>query len=120
MLLGLAIAFVHQFCRQAAASQPPITPGAAMQAGQEVADAAVVRQRYDAGASVRLLHPQHYHDASWRVLSALEAAFQCPMGCNVYLTPPSSQVRPRCCVACGALWVAISTVCEPCFLHPMG
>lgn len=72
------------------------------QAGQEVANAAVVRRRYAGGASVRLLHPQHYHDATWRLLAALEAAFQCPMGCNVYLTPPRSQVRAphaRCALA---------------------
>ena len=89
-----------------------------MQAGHKVADAGVVRQRYDAGASVRLLHPQHYHDAMWRVLSALEAAFQCPMGCNVYLTPPSSQVRPRCSVACGALREANGTFVNLGFCTP--
>jgi hypothetical protein len=65
---------------------------ARVQAGGSVADAAVVRRRYEGGASVRLLHPQRYCDAVWRVLALLEDQFQCAMGCNVYLTPPASQV----------------------------
>lgn len=64
-----------------------------MQADPEVADAAVVRRRYEVGASVRLLHPQRFSDSVWRVLSLLEDAFQCAVGCNVYLTPPASQVN---------------------------
>jgi lysine-specific demethylase/histidyl-hydroxylase NO66 len=41
--------------------------------------------------SVRLLRPQRLHDGLWRVLSALEDAFQCVVGANTYLTPPNSQ-----------------------------
>ena len=64
-----------------------------VQEGSPVAQSAVVRRRFKAGASVRLLHPQRSCDAVWKVLALLEGEFQCAMGCNVYLTPPASQVR---------------------------
>eukprot|EP00892_Ulva_mutabilis_P012077 jgi/Ulvmu1/9241/UM005_0341.1 len=57
----------------------------------EVADVAVVRKRYAAGASVRLLHPQRWVGSVARLLAPLEELLQCPLGCNAYLTPPSSQ-----------------------------
>lgn len=66
----------------------------------EVAEAAVVRKRFAAGASVRLLHPQRWSDAVARLLAPLEQLLQCPLGCNAYLTPPDSQVRPPSPLAC--------------------
>lgn len=70
----------------------------------DVADAAVVRRRFAAGASVRLLHPQLLCAPLAAALSLLEDALQCPMGCNAYLTPPGSQVRVTVQTFCG-LWV---------------
>lgn len=63
--------------------------------GAEVANKRDVRRRYDGGCSVRVLHPQRHCEALARALALLEHAFQCAMGCNAYLTPPGSQVRPR-------------------------
>lgn len=53
-----------------------------------------VRKRYADGSSVRLLHPQRWSDSVARLLAPLEQLLQCPLGCNAYLTPPSSQVPP--------------------------
>lgn len=53
----------------------------------------MVWQRFDKqDCSVRILHPQRYSDALWRVLARLEGFLQCCVGCNAYLTPPGSQV----------------------------
>ena len=41
--------------------------------------------------SLRVLHPQRWRDALWKMLSSLETFWQCSTGCNVYLTPPDSQ-----------------------------
>jgi hypothetical protein len=59
-----------------------------------IADANVVQQRYLKGCSVRLLHPQQWSAAIARLLAPLEQMLQCCLGCNVYLTPAGSQVRP--------------------------
>ena len=57
------------------------------------ADAELVWRRFSqGGCSLRLLHPQRWHDALWRALVPLEAFFGCAMGCNAYLTPAGSQV----------------------------
>ena len=64
-----------------------------MQLTNEVASASVVRQRYKSGCSVRLLHPQRFSAKLQQTLALLEDVYQCPMGCNAYLTPAASQVR---------------------------
>lgn len=56
------------------------------------ADAAVVGQRYNSGCSVRLLHPQQWVPSVAQLLAPMEQLLQCPLGCNVYLTPADSQV----------------------------
>ena len=57
------------------------------------ADAKLVWRRFSrGGCSLRLLHPQRWHDELWRALAPLEAFFGCAMGCNAYLTPAGSQV----------------------------
>jgi hypothetical protein len=61
-------------------------------AASNVADARVVKKRYDSGCSVRLLHPQQWMPAIAQLLAPLEQLLQCCLGCNVYLTPASSQV----------------------------
>ena len=61
-----------------------------------MADEEVVRRRYAGGCSVRVLHPQRLCTPLWHALALLEHTFQCPMGCNAYLTPPGSQVRCTC------------------------
>ncbi|KAL6771986.1 hypothetical protein ACKKBG_A28535 [Auxenochlorella protothecoides x Auxenochlorella symbiontica] len=43
------------------------------------------------GCSVRILHPQQHCDKLWALMSRLETAFGCCVGCNAYLTPPGSQ-----------------------------
>ena len=57
-----------------------------------IADAEVVRQRYNGGCSVRLLHPQQWVPSVAELLAPMEQLLQCPLGCNVYLTPADSQV----------------------------
>jgi hypothetical protein len=57
-----------------------------------MADADVVWRRFEKeGCSVRMLHPQRFCDQLWRLVAALEAYLQCPVGCNAYLTPPGTQ-----------------------------
>ncbi len=41
--------------------------------------------------SLRVLRPQQHHDGLWRLCAALEEYFECVVGVNTYLTPPSSQ-----------------------------
>jgi len=43
------------------------------------------------GASIQAMHPQQYHEAAWRLLSALEGAFGALFGANAYLTPSGAQ-----------------------------
>jgi lysine-specific demethylase/histidyl-hydroxylase NO66 len=40
---------------------------------------------------VRLLHPQRFSDTLWPLMSQLETFWTSAVGCNTYLTPPSSQ-----------------------------
>jgi hypothetical protein len=40
---------------------------------------------------VRILHPQRFSDAVWRLLSVFEGFWTSAVGCNAYLTPPHSQ-----------------------------
>ena len=62
------------------------------------ADAELVWRRFSKeGCSLRLLHPQRWHDELWRTLAPLEAFFGCAMGCNAYLTPAGSQVMTNTC-----------------------
>merc|ERR1719313_1658268 len=37
------------------------------------------------------MHPQQYHEAAWRLMSALEGAFGSTFGANSYLTPAAAQ-----------------------------
>ena len=56
------------------------------------ADAASVWKKFDEkGCSLRILHPQRWKDALWKMLSTMERYWNCSTGCNVYLTPPNSQ-----------------------------
>ena len=58
----------------------------------EVASAATVMRRFDReGCSVRILHPQRWVEPIYKLLSFLEDELRSPVGCNAYLTPPSSQ-----------------------------
>lgn len=43
--------------------------------------------KYKAGYTVRLLTPQMYHDGVWKLLSALEHAFQCRVSAEAVLAP---------------------------------
>lgn len=43
------------------------------------------------GCSIRMLRPQQRHDALWSLCATLESFFECVVGANTYLTPPSSQ-----------------------------
>ncbi|XP_067941831.1 ribosomal oxygenase 1-like isoform X2 [Watersipora subatra] len=52
---------------------------------------AIVWDHYRQGCSVRLLNPQTYSVATWRLLSTLQEMFGCMVGANVYLTPPGTQ-----------------------------
>jgi len=40
---------------------------------------------------VRILHPQRFSDAVWRLLSVFEGFWTSAVGCNAYLTPAHSQ-----------------------------
>ncbi|KAK9810193.1 hypothetical protein WJX72_006485 [[Myrmecia] bisecta] len=64
----------------------------------KMADPELVWRRFSQeGCSVRVLHPQRWHDPLWRLLGTLEEVFRCCMGCNAYLTPPGSQgFAPHC------------------------
>lgn len=58
----------------------------------EVASAATVMRRFEReGCSVRILHPQRWVEPIYKLLSFLEDELRSPVGCNAYLTPPSSQ-----------------------------
>lgn len=58
----------------------------------EVASASTVMRRFDReGCSVRILHPQRWVEPIYKLLSFLEDELRSPVGCNAYLTPPSSQ-----------------------------
>jgi Cupin superfamily protein len=59
---------------------------------EKVADPTTVWRRFEEeGCSVRLLHPQRWHDSLWQLLATYEQFWGCPTGCNVYLTPSGSQ-----------------------------
>lgn len=58
----------------------------------ELASAATVMRRFEQeGCSVRILHPQRWVEPIYKLLSFLEDELRSPVGCNAYLTPPSSQ-----------------------------
>lgn len=50
-----------------------------------------VWKHFDDGCSVRLLCPQKYSDAIWKMLSILEGEWGCMAGSNTYLTPKGTQ-----------------------------
>jgi len=52
---------------------------------------AVLWDFYNNGCSVRMLNPQTFHAAVWRLCSTLQDHFQNMVGANVYLTPPGTQ-----------------------------
>jgi len=52
---------------------------------------AAVTQALKQGCSVRLLNPQAFHDAVWKMLAILQEHFGCFTGANAYLTPAGSQ-----------------------------
>lgn len=51
----------------------------------------LMRRFREEKCSLRLLHPQTWHDATWEILATLEKFWQCACGCNVYVTPADSQ-----------------------------
>ncbi|XP_022096693.1 ribosomal oxygenase 1-like [Acanthaster planci] len=55
------------------------------------AHAPVVWDFYKNGCSVRLLNPQTYSDAIWKLNSLLQEYFGSFVGANIYLTPAGSQ-----------------------------
>ena len=58
----------------------------------ETADASTVMRRFNKeSCSVRVLHPQRWVEPVYKLLSMLEVELRSPVGCNAYLTPPSSQ-----------------------------
>ena len=58
----------------------------------ETADASTVLRRFNKeSCSVRVLHPQRWVEPVYKLLSMLEVELRSPVGCNAYLTPPSSQ-----------------------------
>ena len=58
----------------------------------ETADASTVLRRFNKeSCSVRVLHPQRWVEPVYKLLSMLEDEMRSPVGCNAYLTPPSSQ-----------------------------
>jgi lysine-specific demethylase/histidyl-hydroxylase NO66 len=52
---------------------------------------AVMWDFYNNGCSIRMLNPQTYHNAVWRLCSTLQDHFHSMVGANVYLTPPGTQ-----------------------------
>jgi len=52
---------------------------------------AVLWDFYNNGCSIRMLNPQTFHNAVWRLCSTLQDHFNTMVGANVYLTPPGTQ-----------------------------
>ena len=52
---------------------------------------AVLWDFYNNGCSIRMLNPQTFHAAVWRLCSTLQDHFQNMVGANIYLTPPGTQ-----------------------------
>jgi len=52
---------------------------------------AVLWDFYNNGCSIRMLNPQTFHNAVWRLCATLQDHFQNMVGANVYLTPPGTQ-----------------------------
>lgn len=46
------------------------------------------------GFSVRLVHPQQWHQACFELCSCLQEYFGFPVGCSAYLTPAATQGYP--------------------------
>lgn len=46
------------------------------------------------GFSLRMVHPQQYHQASFELCAKLQEYFGFPVGCSAYLTPAGSQGFP--------------------------
>ncbi|XP_072032390.1 ribosomal oxygenase 1-like [Amphiura filiformis] len=53
--------------------------------------APVVWDYYQNGCSIRMLNPQTYSHAVWKLNSTLQEYFSCLVGANVYLTPSGTQ-----------------------------
>ena len=56
----------------------------------------------DSGYSVRLVHPQQWHNACYELCSCLQEYFGFPVGCSAYLTPKASQGFPPHCAVSAA------------------
>lgn len=50
-----------------------------------------VDEAWAEGASMQVMHPQHFHEPAWRLLAALEGACGALFGANAYLTPNGCQ-----------------------------
>ena len=61
---------------------------------EEVKPAAVWSAFEERGYSIRLVHPQQWHQASYELCSVLQEFFGFPVGCAAYLTPAGTQGFP--------------------------
>jgi len=52
---------------------------------------AVLWDFFNNGCSIRMLNPQTFHSAVWRLCATLQDHFHSMVGANVYLTPPGTQ-----------------------------
>jgi hypothetical protein len=84
---------LHRPHTRSAPPHPPPLPQLARVGEPEVADPEVVWARHAAGCSVRLLHPQRYSDALWRLGRGWRTACSAASAA----TPTSRQAARRCC-----------------------
>ena len=64
----------------------------ALSTGHEEVDAAAVWRAFQRdGYSIRIVHPQQWHQASYELCSLLQEYFGNEVGCSAYLTPRNTQ-----------------------------
>jgi len=57
----------------------------------DVVDPSMVWKRFKDGCSLRLLHPQQFHDGLWYLVFALQEYLGAAVGVNIYVTPSEKQ-----------------------------
>ena len=63
--------------------------------GDGEVDATVVWDAFQhKGYSIRLVHPQQWHQPAYELCAYLQEYFGFPVGCSAYLTPPGEQGFP--------------------------
>jgi hypothetical protein len=68
---------------------------AALSEGSGEIDAGEVWDAFESrGYSIRIVHPQQWHQASYELCACLQEHFGFPVGCSAYLTPTSTQGFP--------------------------